>query len=510
MINKNFFPTPKSLIEKMVFGIDFKNKYVCDPSGGKGDIVDYVKNLGANVYSYEIEEDLVKILSSKCNVLGDDWLKSKSEDISHIDYIIMNPPFDNADKHIIHAWDIAPEGCEIIAICNAKTIKEDYSRTRRILKSIIKSNGTQVEFLEGEFKNAERTTNVEIAYFKLFKPGKSEGFDYEGFYMDDEPEYTEEGLIPYNEIRDIVGRYIASLKAFDKMSAEMSILRQHATSVGLSGSYSLQLNGRNSGIQTKEEFLKELQKSAWEWVFKKLNIERMVTTQVKEKLNKFVETQHKIPFTVKNVNQMINIIAGTFKENMDKAMVSIFDHLTERYHENRYDVEGWKTNKSYCMGKKFILPDAVKKGWNDQIEASSYESRYDKITDLQKAMSYLLGRRYEYKSLYEFFSKETITVEYQATQEDFEKECKKLQHWKRGLSDEEFQKRIWDVLKKREETGAKKEVYKQFGEWYDFGFFMIKGFKKGTLHCKFKDLKHWEILNRKVNELKGYPLPEKI
>ncbi|MFT6125814.1 MAG: putative RNA methylase [Flavobacteriaceae bacterium] len=509
MINKNFYPTPKHLIEKMVFGLDFKDKYVCDPSAGKGDILDYVKNSGAKVYSYEIEKDLIKILSTKCNVLGENWLEARAEDISYLNYIIMNPPFDNADKHILHAWEIAPEGCEIIVICNANTIREDYSVTRKRLTRIIKSNGTEIEFLEGEFKNAERTTNVEIAYFKLFKPGKSEDFDYEGFYMDDEPTYTQEGLIPHDEIRDIVGRYIGSLKAFDKMSVEMSILKKYATSVGLSGNYSLQLHGNNN-IQTKEEFLKELQKSAWEWVFRKLNIERMVTAQVKEKLNKFVETQHKIPFTVKNVNWMINIIAGTFKENMDKAMVSIFDHLTERYHENRYNVEGWKTNKSYCIGKKFIIPSAVKVGYNGEIEANGYESRYDKMTDLQKSMSFLAGERYKFKSLYEFFSRETITVDYKATQGDFEKECKKLEHWRREYNKEDFEKRVWDLLMKREEKGVPKQVYKQFGEWYDFGFFMIKGFKKGTLHCKFKDQKQWELLNRKVNELKGFPLPEKI
>ena len=510
MINKNFYPTPKHLIEKMVFGLDFKDKYVCDPSAGKGDILDYVKNLGANVYSYEIEEDLIKILDTKCNVLGEDWLKAKSEDIGHLNYIIMNPPFDNADKHILHAWEIAPEGCEIVVICNANTIREDYSMSRKQLVQIIKANGTNVEFLEGEFKNAERTTSVDIAYFKLFKPGKSEDFDYEGFYMDDEPTYTEEGLIPYNEIRDIVGRYISSLKAFDKMSIEMDILKKYATSVGLSGNYSLKLHGKDSGVSSKEEFLKELQKSAWEWIFKKLNIERMVTSQVKEKLNKFVETQYRVPFTVKNVNQMISIIAGTFKENMDKAMVSVFDHLTERYHENRYNVEGWKTNKSYCMGKKFIIPSAVKVGYNGEIEANGYESKYDKMTDLQKSMSFLVGERYNYKSLYEFFSRETITVDYKATQRDFEKECKRLEHWRRNLDEKEFQKKVWNILRIKEQNGVPKNVYKEFGKWYDFGFFIIKGFKKGTLHCKFKDHKHWELLNRKVNELKGSPLPENL
>ena len=32
----------------------------------------------------------------------------------------MNPPFSNADKHILHTYEIAPRGCKIIALCNGK------------------------------------------------------------------------------------------------------------------------------------------------------------------------------------------------------------------------------------------------------------------------------------------------------------------------------------------------------------------------------------------------------
>ena len=521
MINKNFYPTPPDVIAMMTQGINFYGKYVCEPEGGKGDIVDYVKNLGAEgVCSYEIEEDLVKILSTKCTVLGRDWLKATPQEISHVDHIIMNPPFDHADKHIIHAWDIAPEGCQITAICNAKTVREadDWDeRTRTYsseLASLIKNNGSPIQFIEDAFKVAngsERGTGVEIAFFKLYKPGTSEDFDYEGFYLEDEPDYTEEGIIAFSDIRYTVGRYVEALKAFDKMSVEMDILRGHANAAGLSGNFTLHLSSNNN-ITTKSEFLKELQKSAWQSIFNKMKMEKMVTSEVKAKLNKFVETQHKIPFTVRNVHQMINMIAGTYKENMDKSMVSVFDHLTQRYHENRYNVEGWKTNEAHCIGKKFILPSSVKVGYNG-IESYSYDS-YDRITDLQKALCYLTGKPYIYKSLYGFFQAEKVKVPYEATVEEFEKELKRIKGWRSHvlseLTEEELEKRVWDKLRKQEEEGVIEDQYKEFGKWYDFGFFMIKGFKKGTLHCKFKNLKEWELLNRRVNEIKGYPLPEKI
>ena len=46
--------------------------------------------------------------------------------------------------------------------------------------------------------------------------------------------------------------------------------------------------------------------------------------------------------------------------------------------------------------------------------------------------------------------------------------------------------------------------------WYETEFFEFKGFKKGTAHIKFKDIKLWEYLNRKYAEIKGNVLPEKI
>lgn len=518
MFNSGFYPTPQHLIEIMTMGIDFNGKYVCEPSAGKGDIVDYVKVLGAEgVCAYEIEDDLRKILAPKCSLLGKDWLEASSVDISHVNYIIMNPPFDTADKHILHAWEIAPEGCEIIAICNAETVRSNYTNSRRRLTNLISKEGSTIQYIEDAFKTSsgsERGTNVEIALFKLYKPGASENFDYEGFYFEEEPDYTEQGIIAYSEIRDIVGRYIESLRAFDKMSVEMDTLRKYATSVGLNGSYSLQLNTGAYGITTKEDFLKELQKAAWEWIFRKLDIDRMVTTEVKEKLNKFVSTQHKVPFTVKNVKQMIAMIVGTFKENMDKAMVNVFDYLTERYDENRYNVEGWKTNKAHCIGKKFILPSSVKVGYQGQIASSSYDEKYDRITDLQKAMAYLIGERYSHKSLYQFFLSEEKTVNYKATEEDFQRELQKsrdyLRHSYTEMDEDTLIKRVREKLDKKEKEGETIKVYKEFGKWYDFGYFTIKGFKKGTLHCKFNNEKHWEMLNRRVNEIKGFPLPEKI
>lgn len=49
-----------------------------------------------------------------------------------------------------------------------------------------------------------------------------------------------------------------------------------------------------------------------------------------------------------------------------------------------------------------------------------------------------------------------------------------------------------------------------FGEWFDFGFFKVKGFKKGTGHFKFKDRDVWALFNQRICKIKGFPLPEAV
>jgi hypothetical protein len=47
-----------------------------------------------------------------------------------------------------------------------------------------------------------------------------------------------------------------------------------------------------------------------------------------------------------------------------------------------------------------------------------------------------------------------------------------------------------------------------FGEWFDWTYFRVKAFKKGTMHFEFKDLELWGKFNQRIAKLKGYPLFE--
>src|SRR3990167_7680119 len=123
MFNKDFFPTPEAVALQMLEGYDVAGKVVLEPSAGKGDIIDVLQSQGAEVIACETNKDLQKIVKSKCKLIAEDFLTVEAAQVSHISFIVMNPPFSADEKHILHAWEIAPAGCVILALCNLATVE---------------------------------------------------------------------------------------------------------------------------------------------------------------------------------------------------------------------------------------------------------------------------------------------------------------------------------------------------------------------------------------------------
>lgn len=458
MFHKEFYPTPLDVLEMMQ--LDCFDKVILEPHAGKGDIVDFCYNNGAKeVLAIEINEDLQKIVRTKANLIGSDFFECKSEQIAHIDAIYMNPPFSNADKHIRHAWEIAPEGCEIVSLCNYETIER--SSTFRQLARLIIDYGVATN-LGDCFSTAERTTGINVGMIKLYKPISSTEFEFESFFMDeDEEEEQGEGMMQYNEVRALVNRYVGTMKCFDAMKEQIDNVNNLIAGIGMS-SLDLQV-GHNNSITTKEQFSKIIQKRSWNHIFAKMNMQKYVTSGVMNDINKFVENQEKIPFTMKNIYKMLQIIVGTRQETFNRALEEAVDNFTKHTHENRFGVEGWKTNSGYMLNKKFICQNIIDASYGSfSVKYDSYSSR--KIDDLVKVLCNITGTNYnEIGSLYRF----------------------------------NYSKNNYDITFELEPN-----------TWYEWGFFEVKFFRKGTMHVKFKDAENWYLLNKAYGELKGFSLPE--
>jgi hypothetical protein len=465
VFNADFYPTPPDVAATMLDPLDLRGRVVVEPSAGSGNLVQACLERGAaEVLMVEPEPKLRAILAgipADCHLIGNDWLAVTAEQISHADLVVMNPPFSADEYHILHAWAIAPPGCEIVALCNWNTVSTDRwsNRASRELKTLIEQYGSSHN-LGPVFEDAERTTRCEIGMVRLTKPGQrvSGADEFDGFFLGpDDIEAEGQGLIKYRRSRDLVNRYVEACKIYDQQ-LEAGVRLQAQVGGIYKGELGVQISMEGCAV-SRNRFRKELQKSFWESVIAEMLPREMATSHLAGDINKFVEQQTKVPFTERNLFRMLQIIAGTTDQRIDRAVEAAFDELTRHTAENRWRVEGWKTNDAYLFNQKFIVPYIAEPDWSGGTVSIRYGGNKSRVQDLVKALCYITGRKYE-------------------------------------------------EVEKPDRPGGFDRM--ESGVWYDWGFFEFKVYKKGTGHFRFKDLEDWAALNARVARIKGFVLPEKL
>lgn len=478
IFNTDFYPTPEKVIVEMMKMSDVSGKIILEPSAGTGNIVDYLNTHGAkNVLASEINDKLRKTLQGRCEIIGTDFFQVRPEDVSHINMIVMNPPFSTIRHHILHAWEIAPNGCEIISLTNSSLLERSYygnDKMKEQVLEIVEQYGSY-EHLGAVFRDSqERQTDVCVSVIRIYKPKTAE-FEFEDYFSEeaDDPEYQGYGLMPYNFVRDIVNRYIEAVKQFDSVMAASDNINGLLKGIGV-GSIRFGASGENTDHITRDMFKKRIQKEAWRWVFSKFNIEKYVTSGVISNINKFVELQQNIPFTMKNIYRMVDLIILNSGNFMNMAVCEAFDYICGFSAENSTAGEKWKTNSNYMVNRKFIIPYMCtynSYGYKNEYVDISWGTSVDKMNDVVKALCFITGTPFEWKEL-------------DGRGNEIERSLPSVSQFSRN------RKMNW-------------------GEWYEWTFFRIKGFKKGTMHFEFIDEEVWYKFNQAVAKQRGWNLPQK-
>lgn len=137
----------------MVSFVDVKRvKTILEPSAGKGDLAEtavhglakrgkkgrYIDTSYFDVDCIEKDVNLANILRGKdLRVVHDDFFTFHTH--KKYDLIIMNPPFANAEFHILKALSIIERtGGQLVALCNANTIKHKATKEVDFLRRKIK------------------------------------------------------------------------------------------------------------------------------------------------------------------------------------------------------------------------------------------------------------------------------------------------------------------------------------------------------------------------------------
>lgn len=462
LFGQDFYPTPPEVASEMLDPLDLRGRTVLEPSAGLGNLVrECLARGAAEVLWCESEPQLRQILGGISRATmhqgWPDFLRVQAESVSHIDLIVMNPPFSADEAHILHAWEIAPPGCEIVALCNWNTVSGHYRGLQLQLAKLIDAYGS-AEDLGECFSTAERPTKVSVGLVRLTKPGQrvSGADEFDGFFLGaDDIEAQGHGLIPYRRSRDIVNRYVEACRIYDEQVEAAT--RLHGVLDGFFGQeLGLQVTIEGAPV-TRNRFRKDLQKAAWKHVFAEFLPAQMATSQLAKDINTFVEKQSRIPFTERNIWRMLQIVAGTQEARVDRAVEQAIDSLTMHTKENRYGVEGWVTNSGYMINRRFIRAYMAEVSWSGNgVTIKSYGNQADEIQDLIKALCFITGRAYD----------------------------------EVGQPTKPADGIFWP------------------GEWYDWGFFRFKAYKKGTVHFEFKDEEVWAAVNARYARIKGQVLPE--
>lgn len=108
-----------------------------------------------------IDTERKEVKGENVHLVHDDFLTFTA--YKQYNVIIMNPPFSNGDKHLLKALEIQKYGGQIVCLLNAETIRNPYTETRKELIKILNDYNANIEYYSGEFNNAERQTDVEVA-----------------------------------------------------------------------------------------------------------------------------------------------------------------------------------------------------------------------------------------------------------------------------------------------------------------------------------------------------------
>lgn len=176
-----FFPTPRPAIDKMLAAADIQpGMSVLEPSAGKGDILDAVKEQhpDAKTIGIETNSDLRDLIGMKGHELHDDtdFLQHNGQ----YDRIVMNPPFEGRQDavHVQHAYKNLAPGGRLVAIMGAGVFGGSSKKDQEFRDWLDEHGGEVEDMPEGSFNGADafRKTGVNTRMVVIDKPHDTKQF----------------------------------------------------------------------------------------------------------------------------------------------------------------------------------------------------------------------------------------------------------------------------------------------------------------------------------------------
>lgn len=428
--NKDFYPTPEKIINKMLCDIDFKMIHsILEPSAGKGNIVESIKKkekfysstynkVNYDIDCIEADQNLQSILKGKnFRVVYNDFLTYDT--MKEYDIIIMNPPFSNGCKHLLKALKMQQRnGGAIVCLLNAETLKNPCTNDRQYLQRKLTEYNAKVEFIQDAFMDAERKTAVEIALIKVQLPEvQRQSFILDGLQkaqqqreIETETESTQ--LIDSDFFKAIVNQYNLEVEAGIKLIKEYYAMKPFILSdfgkdketgeVIQTGGCILQMDiisnrDKYNNKLSINEYIREVRGKYWKALFENKKFIGQLTNNLQRDFYNKVEELKNYDFSLYNIYQLKIDMQKKVVKGIEDTIMELFEEFSNKYHwydetsGNIHYYNGWKTNKAWIINKKVIIPlKAYDDYYTDRFRPTHYDIK-SKLQDIEKCFNYLDG-----------------------------------------------------------------------------------------------------------------------
>lgn len=388
--NKDYFPTPidlaRKMLDKLPYGWKREIKYVLEPSAGSGNLIEHYKSIwGEGVTidgryykgndnpcnvkfdAVEIDDRLVNILRGKgINVVHNDFLTYKPN--RYYDLIFCNLPFSDCEHHLLKCIEIQGRiGGKIIAITSASILKNTYSKTRQELALKLEKLNADIEYVQDGFIDAERSTGVEIAIIYIDIPLLAKETMFERDFKRDNHDMKFEEFnsvaIKRNKLEQLVFEYQLIIDSTTKLFEEKLRIDKLLNGFGLQNKISIANDLTRAEKITVNDFIESTNQLFWDKFIEETKFSDRLPSKLKDKFRSNMQKQKNISFNLENVRYFYEELMKEIPESYEETVAKVFKDITQEYAYTgstwdktiRY-YNSWKTNKSYCVSKRAIIP----------------------------------------------------------------------------------------------------------------------------------------------------------
>jgi hypothetical protein len=507
---KSFYPTPAELASKLVSDIRWTEiREVLEPSAGTGNLIDaMIRDIGlggninkVNVSAIEIDPNLRSVLMGRFGEAAENAAYDRKEELRNAmiskrysgeavtpaeeiayneacgfhsamqetnvrivhdnfltydsaasyDLILMNPPFDCGDAHLLKAIRLQERyGGRIRCILNAETIRNPYSALRRLLAAELQKYAARITFEKGAFEDAERATDVEVAIIRLDipRPVRESDIFSRMKKAEEEKAYHSEAtdLVVNDAVQQILTNYRVEVESGCELIRQyIDLMPYIQTNIG-SGKVpilELTVRGKNATSNTVNEYVKAVRKKYWSTLFQNPEFVGQLTSNLQNELYSRVNEMVAYDFTEFNIRTVMAEMNARMQDGIKDTIIALFDKMTSAHSwypeasANVHYYNGWATNKAHRINPKVILPaNGVFSTYSWEKDAFSVRKAKELLADVEKVFNYLDGNM-------------TCPVDIDA------------------------------ALNEAARSGSTKNI--------QLKFFDVTFYKKGTMHLKFRD-----------------------